>query len=172
MRATRCDQAVEQLWNKSSARGVTAPQLDGTRSAPIRRGPADSVVPSGELRRLRRCVPRAELEALDRVEPIAVVPPELYDRDPILPGEPVYVALRDLPSHRELLGGQQLSCGHAGHLIAREPRCLRFLASDAGRWRAFERSAEVRSCDDAMKPRSLHRIASGRQGCAGGDPQL
>jgi hypothetical protein len=66
----------------------------------------DPFASRAKLRRTRGRVQLAELEALDGVEPVPVVATELDDRDPILAGEAIHVARRDLPAPGELLCGQ------------------------------------------------------------------
>ena len=55
---------------------------------------------------LESLVEAAQLEVVDRVGPVSVVPPELDDWDPALPRESVHVARWDLPTPRQLLGSQ------------------------------------------------------------------
>ena len=60
-------------------------------------------------------VDAAQLEVVDRVGPVSVVPPELDDWDPALPRESVHVARWDLPAPGQLLGSQQLGSRDGAH---------------------------------------------------------
>ena len=76
-------------------------------------------------------VDAAQLEVVDRVGPVSVVPPELDDWDPAFPRESVHVARWDLPAPGQLLGSQQLWSRDGAHsilhgslwrLVARNPQ--------------------------------------------------
>src|SRR6266496_3790346 len=69
-------------------------------------------------RRLTAPVQFTELEALDRVNAIAVVAPQLDDRDLAVAGEAIDVAHRHLPALAELLGRKKVRCRDAGHRSA------------------------------------------------------
>jgi hypothetical protein len=98
-------------------------------------GPGASASDRFEARRamaLESLVEAAQLEVVDRVGPVSVVPPELDDWDPTLPRESVDVARWDLPAAGQLLGSQQLASRDGAHnvlyesllprLVARNPR--------------------------------------------------
>jgi hypothetical protein len=80
---------------------------------------------------LASLVEAAQLEVVDRVGPVSVVPPELDDRDPALPRESIHVARWDLPTPGQLLGSRQLRSRDGAHnvlyeslphLVARNPQ--------------------------------------------------
>ena len=79
---------------------------------------------------LESLVEAAQLEVVDRVGPVSVVPPELDHWDPALARESIHVARWDLPPPRQLLGSQQLGSRDGAHnilygslprLVARNP---------------------------------------------------
>jgi hypothetical protein len=55
---------------------------------------------------LESLVAAAQLEVVDRVGPVSVVPPKLHDLDPALPRESVHVGRWDFPAPGQLLSGQ------------------------------------------------------------------
>ena len=80
---------------------------------------------------LESLVDAAQLEVVDRVGPVSVVPPKLDDWNPALTCESVHVAWWYLPTPGQLLGSQQLRSRRGAHnvlyeslprLIARNPR--------------------------------------------------
>jgi hypothetical protein len=80
---------------------------------------------------LASVVEASQLEVVDRVGPVSVIPPELDDWDPALPRESVHVAWWDLPAPGQLLGSQQLGSRDDAHnvlggslprLVARSPQ--------------------------------------------------
>src|SRR5690349_3577759 len=85
-----------------------------------RHGPSDRF----EARRsmpLESLAGAAQLEVLDRVGPVSVVPAELDHWDSALPREPVHVAWWDLPAPGQLLGSQQLGSRDGAHNIPDGP---------------------------------------------------
>jgi hypothetical protein len=97
-------QLVDELATlASSVSGPTrARYVTAASSASLRRPSS-----SGPAKNASVTAP-AQLETLDRVESVAVVPPKLDDRDAILSRQSVHVALWHLPAPGQLLGGQQL----------------------------------------------------------------
>jgi hypothetical protein len=86
-------------------------------------------------------VEAAQLEVVDRVGPVPVVPPELDDWNLALPCESIHVARWDLPTPRQLLGSQQLGsrdgahnvlCEFLPHLDARNPQGIQTEPHAAG----------------------------------------
>jgi hypothetical protein len=80
---------------------------------------------------LATLVETAQLEVVDRVGPVSVVPAKLDHRDPTLPCQSINVARWDLPTPSQLLGSQQLGSRRGAHnvlyeslsrLVARSPQ--------------------------------------------------
>jgi hypothetical protein len=104
---------------------------NGTGSFDHRPGPSAS--DRFEARRavaLESLVEAAQLEVVDRVGPVSVVPPKLDDRDPTLARQSIHVGRWDLPAPSQLLGSQQLGSRDGAHnvpleslprLVARRP---------------------------------------------------
>jgi hypothetical protein len=87
----------------SSRRLLTGHGLAGHRA------PGASTSDRFEARRamaLESLVEAAQLEVVDRVGPVSVVPPKLDHRDPALPRESIHVARWHLPAPGQLFGGQ------------------------------------------------------------------
>ena len=76
--------------------------------------------------RSRRPVEAAQLEAVDRVWSVSVIPLN-DDWDPTIPCDLAHVARRDLPAPGQLLGSQQLGSGDGAHNVPYE--CLPRLAA-------------------------------------------
>ena len=73
------------------------------------RAPGASASDRFEARRamaLESLVEAAQLEVVDRVGPVSVVPPKLDHRDPALARESIHVARWDLPTPGQLFGSQ------------------------------------------------------------------
>ena len=59
----------------------------------------------------------AQLDVVDRVGPVSVVPAKLDDRDPTLPCQSIHVARWDLPTPGQLLGSQELGSRRGAHNV-------------------------------------------------------
>jgi hypothetical protein len=112
-------------WNNyetNSVRSASRCPHAGFRTARARSvmGPDASASDRFEARRamaLESLVEAAQLEVVDRVGPVSVVPPKLDDGDPTLARQSIHVARWDLPAPGQLLGSQQLGSRDGAHNV-------------------------------------------------------
>jgi hypothetical protein len=87
---------VEQLWNKFCSERFpkfSRRLLNGAGSFTHGQGAsASDRFEACRAMALESLVEVAQLEVVDRVGPVSVVPPKLHDRDPTLPRESIHVA--------------------------------------------------------------------------------
>ena len=112
---------MEQFLARSASRSPSAGSGTGTDSLVV--GSAASASDRFEARRatpFASLVEASQLEAVDGVGPVSVVPAKLDDRDPTLPCQSIHVARWDLPTPGQLLGSQELGSRRGAHNVLHE----------------------------------------------------